>query len=351
MSLNLSSWRSLSADGVDSGSLSRCFRMSADVKLESPRRPPNSTSASSMTLPRRMSGTLNFAMVLPQLLGNEFESFVMRVHGAGAGYLVVVSFNFGEAPDFGMDDGPGTAAGAGFVPGHGHAVPAQQSAPMRLDGKIEPTIAPGLRAFTRQQSASLVVDQEWDQIGQWVDVAEWAHARRPKAHLAHAEAIERIFFHADESAYHLLVVLLEDAPLGAAPNARQRIGREQTGEAGFARFDGEIVNGRRRTDDDDPPTAVALHDVVEERLQPLWRRLLFLNECRPPREQRGGNLELPQFALVLGCLQPTAQREHVGAHASRVRGHDFAFIPVIEPAYGRIHHARIGEGALAIAHE
>src|SRR3984957_20424497 len=103
-----------------------------------------------------------------------------------------------------------------------------------------------------------MVEQEGNQIRQRVDVAEWAHARRPQAHLAHAETIERIFFQADKSAYHLLVVFLEDAPLGAAPDARQRIGREQTGEAGFARFDGEIVNGRRRTDDDDPPTAVAL---------------------------------------------------------------------------------------------
>src|ERR1700675_1681489 len=100
-----------------------------------------------MTLPRRMSGTLNFAMALPQLLGDEFESFVVRIDGAGAGYLVVVAFNFGEAPDFGVDDRPGTPARTRFVPSHGHAVPAQQPAPMCLDGKIEPAVPPGLSAF------------------------------------------------------------------------------------------------------------------------------------------------------------------------------------------------------------
>src|SRR3984957_10045180 len=243
-----------------------------------------------MTLPRRMSGTLNFAIALPQLLGDESESFVVCIHGAGAGYLIVVAFNFGEAPDFRVDDGPGTPAGTRFVPSHGRAVPAQQSAPMCLDGKVDPAVPPGLSALAGQQAASRMVEQGGNKIGQRVDVAEWAHARRSKAHLAHAIAIERIFFHADKSAYHLFVVLLEDAPFGAAPDACQRVGHEQTGEAGFTCFDGEIVNGGRRTDDDDPPTAVALHDVVEKRLQPLGSRRLFLNECRPPCKQRGRNL-------------------------------------------------------------
>jgi len=64
---------------------------SADVKLEPPRRPPNSTSGIVNDLARRMSGTLNFATVLTQIVGDEFESFVMGINGAGAGYLVVVA--------------------------------------------------------------------------------------------------------------------------------------------------------------------------------------------------------------------------------------------------------------------
>src|SRR5271156_972873 len=97
---------------------------------------------------------------------------------------------------------------------------------MRFNGQIEPAIAAALRALPRQERACLVVEQEWDEIGQGMNIAERAHARRPEAHLTHAVAIERVFLHADESTNDILVVLVEGAALGAPADARQRIRRE-----------------------------------------------------------------------------------------------------------------------------
>src|SRR5882762_5846971 len=212
------------------------LRTSAVRNRVSGLRPPYSTSASSITSPRMMRGTLYIVMGLTCGLENEVDRLVVRIRCARAGDLVVAAFLLGVAPDSAMNERSDAAARTGSVvaPAHRHFIAGEEAAPVGLRIQIERPEAPGLRSRTRILLAGGGIQKKRDFPRRDVIAAKRACARADD-YLCHAISVaERRA--SEESVDGVMRVVGKRQALHAAPLQYKRVLRENFLQAAFEAF-------------------------------------------------------------------------------------------------------------------
>src|SRR3984957_14201425 len=230
---NDSAYKSASADGAVSGRRSMYLRTSAVRNRVSGLRPPYSTSASSITSPRMMRGTLYIVMELPCGLENEVDRLIVRIRCARAGDLVVAAFLLGVAADSAMNERSDAAAPAGSVvaPAHRHFIAREEAAPVGLRIQIERPEAPGLRSRTRILSAGGGIQEKRDLPRRYVIAAKRAGPRSDD-YLRHAISVaERR--PTEKSVDGLRPVVGKGQALHAASRQYERVFRKNVLQAAF----------------------------------------------------------------------------------------------------------------------